>query len=67
VDINNEFYVSHKKDVGIFPQIVPVIKTKQQGYRFVAWILATIVVLPDKEGEEEVTLEDYIEAVRSGQ
>lgn len=43
--------------------IMPIFRTKQEAFRFCAWVMALAAVLPDEDGAH--TFEEVLEAVQN--
>lgn len=44
---------------------IPTFRDRQTAYRYAAWLLLLVDVLPDEEGQEGVTFDDVLEAIRN--
>lgn len=63
IDLTNEFFVGFQMGV-IRPGHYPVFSTKQQAWRFAAYVLTTAEVLPDDE-TQPFTFDEYLTALKN--
>lgn len=65
INTGNDHFLGGNSSMGIAPTLTgtPVFKTKQQAYRFAAWLITVAMILPDEPGEH--SFDDVLQAIRS--
>jgi hypothetical protein len=62
INTSNEFAIC-ASNKSIYPAFPPTLRTRQQAYRFAAWVVAMAEILPDEPQDD--TFLDILHAIRN--